>query len=122
MAQTLGIKDVYWRGVKVEAEKGGKLKLGGMKNNVVQTGRVVHRSEEFEPGEVTITTVLKRGQRILDVWGSMREGELICLCDTGHTYSIPDAFLTVRPEMTAGEGGKIEMKWSFGEAEEMLDA
>lgn len=121
MSQTLGIMDITWRGQKLDIEKGGKLKLGGMKNTPVMTGRKVHRAEEFEAGEATVTTVLARGRRILDLWGSTREGELIVVCDTGQTYAVPDAFLTNRPEMTGGEGGKIEMKWAFGEVEEMID-
>ena len=36
-------------------------------------------------------------------------------------YTAPEAFLTNRPEMTGGEGGKIELKWVFGECEELLN-
>jgi hypothetical protein len=121
MAQLLGIIDVVWRGQKIATEKGAKLRLGGLKNNGVIMGRQIGRAQEMEASEVTVTTNLKRDQRILDLWGAGQEGELQVLCDTGQTYVFPDAFLTNRPEMTGGEGGKIEMVWMAGEAEELLN-
>lgn len=117
--QTLGIMDLVWKGQKLDPEKGAKFLKGGIKNNAVPYGRKVGRAQEFVPSEVTAVIPLKRGQRIEDVFGP-EEGELQVLCDTGQTYVSPDAFITNRPEMTGGEGGKIEVKWSFGEAEEIL--
>ena len=70
--------------------------------------------------EVSATTHLKRGQRFTDLY-SVDEGELQVICDTGQTYVFTDAFLTERPEMTSGEGGKIEMKWAASAPEELLN-
>ena len=39
----------------------------------------------------------------------------------GQTYVFPEAFLSNRPEMTSGEGGKIELVWMAGEPEELID-
>ncbi len=119
MAQTLGIVDLVWKGRKLAVEKGAMLKLGGIKNNMVVYGRQVGRAQEFEASEITATIPFKRGERIADVF-SLDEGELQVLCDTGQTYVAPDAFLTNRPEMTGGEGGKIELKFACGEMEEVL--
>lgn len=119
MAQTLGIIDIIWKGQKLAVEKGAKLKLGGIKNNMVPFGRQVGRAQEFEPSEITAVIPFQRGQRIGDIF-SLGEGELQVLCDTGQTYSVPDAFITNRPEMTGGEGGKIEVVWSCGEMEEIV--
>ena len=121
MAQTLGIIDIVWRGRRLAVERGASLKLGGVKNNAVITGRQVHRAGEMEASEITATIPLMRGQRILDVYGDGREGELQCICDTGQTYVFADAFLSNRPEMTGGEGGKIELTWMAGEGEELLN-
>lgn len=117
--QTLGIIDLVWKGRKLAVEKGAKLKLGGIKNNAVPYGRQVGRAQEFEPSEITAVIPLKRGERIGDTF-SQDEGELQVICDTGQTYVWPDAFITNRPEMTGGEGGKIEVMWSAGEAEEII--
>ncbi len=120
MAQTLGIVDVVWRGRTLDVERGASVKLAGTLNTAVVAGRRVHRAESFEAGEVKATMVLKRGDRIAEVDGP-REGELTVLCDTGQTYTWPDAFLTVRPMFTGGEGGKMELTWAVGEGEELLN-
>ena len=121
MASTLGIIDIVWRGQKLAVERGASLRLGGLKNNPVITGRQIHRSAEMEASEITATIPLLRGQRLLDLYGDGREGELQCVCDTGQTYVFADAFLTNRPEVTGGEGGKVELVWMAGEPEELLN-
>lgn len=119
MAQVLGIIDAIWRGQNVAAKKGSKLKLGGTKNNAVVTGRRVDRAEEFEASEISVTFALRRGTSLLAVFGP-GEGPLEVLCDTGQTYSWPDAFVTNRPEATSGEGGDVEITWSAGEPNEVV--
>lgn len=120
MAQTLGIVDIVWKGKGIPVEKGAKFKPGGLLNTPVVLSRRVDRSANFEAGEVTATTTLQRGQRLMDLLDAV-EGELTVLCDTGQTLSWPDAFLTVLPEATGGEGGKIELKWAVGTPEELLN-
>ena len=118
--QVLGIIDITWQGRKIPVEKGAKIKLSGMKNNAVTYGRRVGRAQEFAAGEVSATTHLERGKRFRDLY-SESEGELQVICDTGQTYVCPDAFLMDGPpEMTGGEGGKLELKWSIGSYEEIL--
>ncbi len=118
--QTLGIVDIVWKGAKLAVEKGAKVKLGGVQNNPVSYGRQVGRAQEFMASEITATVPLERGRPMSAIY-TQGEGELQVLCDTGHTYVWPDAFLTGRPEMTGGEGGKIELKWAAGEPEELLN-
>lgn len=120
MAQTLGVVDVTWRGRKLDIEKGAKLRLGGYKQNAVTTNRRMHFAQEYEGSEITATTVLKRGERINAAFAP-GEGELQVLCDTGQSYVFGDAFVMNRPELTAGEGGKIEIKWGASEPEELLN-
>lgn len=116
--QTLGIIDLTWRGRTIDAEKGSKVKLGGLKQNVVTTGRRVHHADEMEASEITATIVLPRGMKLSDIF-VRGEGDLIARCDSGQTYAWPDAFITNRPEMTGGEGGKIQIVWAAGEPTEM---
>jgi hypothetical protein len=120
VTQFLGIVDVSWRGQRIPVEKGAKVKIGGIQNNAVIFGRQVGRAQEFAASEITATTHLARGQRFKDLY-AVGEGELQVICDTGQTYVWSDAFLTERPEMTSGEGGKIEMKWMAGEPEELIN-
>lgn len=120
MAQTLGIIDLVWRGRKLATEKGAKLMLGGIKQTPVMYGRQVGYAGEMEASTVTATIPLERGLRLSDIWAS-GQGELQVVCDSGQTYVFPDAFLTNRPNATGGEGGKVEMEWSAGFAEEILN-
>lgn len=120
MTQTLGIVDIIWRGRNIPVEKGAKFRLGGIKNNAVTYGRKVGRAQEFQGSEVTATTNLERGQRLTNLFNP-GEGELQVRCDTGQTFVMKDAFLMDdRPEVTGGEGGKIELKWAASAAEEIL--
>jgi hypothetical protein len=119
MAQVLGIVDIVWRGRNIPVEKGAKIKVGGIKNNVVAYGRKAGRAQEFEPSEVTAVTNLEAGQRWGNLWDP-GEGELQVVCDTGQTFVFGDAFLTDIPEITGGEGGKIELKWGGGAPDEVL--
>lgn len=119
MAQVLGIVDIIWRGRNIPVEKGAKIKVGGIKNNVVTYGRKVGRAQEFEGSEVTATTNLEKGQRYGNLWDE-GEGELQVVCDTGQTFIFNDAFLTDHPDITGGEGGKIELKWAGSAPEEVL--
>ena len=117
--QVLGIIDIVWRGRNLSVEKGAKIKIGGIKNNAVTYGRKVARAQEFESSEVSATTHFERGQRWGDIW-SADEGELQVVCDTGQSFIINDAFLTDIPDITGGEGGKIELKWSGSSPTEVL--
>lgn len=120
MAQTLGIVDIVWRGRNIPVEKGAKFRVGGIKNNAVTYGRKVGRAQEFQGSEVTATTNLESGQRWGNLWDP-GEGELQVVCDTGQTFVIADAFLVDDiPEITGGEGGKIELKWAGSAPEEIL--
>ncbi|QXZ71870.1 phage tail tube protein [Agrobacterium sp. S7/73] len=120
MTQVLGIVDIVWRGRNIPVEKGAKFRKGGIKNNAVTYGRGVGRAQEYQGSQVTATTHLERGQRL----GSLLdpgEGELQIVCDTGQTYVLNDAFLEGDiPDVTGGEGGKIELKWAGGSPEEIL--
>jgi len=119
MAQSVGIVEITWRGVNIPVEKGAKLKLGGIKNNPVIAGRGVSRAQEWVASEITATTPLFRQQRYSSLWDE-GEGELIVQCDTRQSYTFPDAFLTDPPEITGGEGGKLELKWVGGQWSEVI--
>lgn len=119
MSQVLGVVGIIWRGRNIPVEKGAKLKLGGFKNNAVVYGRKVGRAREFVGSEITATTHLEKDQSYTSLYDD-EEGELQVQCDTNQMFTFPDAFLQEPPEMTGGEGGKLELKWSAGEYEEVL--
>lgn len=120
MTQVLGIVDIVWRGRNIPVEKGAKFRPGGLKNNTVVYGRKAGRAQEFQESTATATTNLERGQRLGKLLDP-GEGELQVLCDTGQIYVMRDAFLSGDiPDVTGGEGGKVELNWAAGAPEEIL--
>lgn len=118
MAQALGIVDIIWRGRNIPVEKGAKFRPGGIQNTAVNYGRKTGRAQEYIGSMAEAVTNLEKGQRYDGLWDP-GEGELQIMCDTGQTYVVGDAFLTERPEVTGGEGGKISLKWEGSAAEEI---
>lgn len=118
MAQAVGIIDIVWRGKRVAVEKGSKVKLGGIQNKPVEWGRGVARSQEFAYSSAECTTILLRGQKASDLY-TPEEGELQIQMDTGQFVVAHDAFMTERPDITGGEGGKVQLKWAFSNWEEL---
>lgn len=118
MSQSIGIIDVVWQGRRIPVEKGAKFKLGGIQNNTVTYGRGATRSQEFVDSSLEITTILAKGQKATDLYTS-EAGELQIHCDTGQTIVSYDAWMTARPDVTGGDGGKVPLKWAFGEYEEI---
>lgn len=119
MTQTLGVIDVVWNGRTLAVEPGAKVMLGGMQNKTVVYGRGAARSQEFVASSLEITTLLARGQRASDLY-TTEEGELQIQCDTGQTIVSYAAWMTERPDFTGdGAGGKVPLKWGFGEYEEI---
>lgn len=119
MTQVLGIIDIVWRGRNIPIEKGAKFRPGGIKNIPVTYGRKVGRAQEYQGSEITATTNLEKGQRLTNLFDP-GEGELQVICDTGQRLTFRDAFLSDdRPEVTGGEGGKIELKWAASTPEEI---
>lgn len=118
MAQAVGIIDITWKGKEIAVEKGSTVMLGGIQNKPVEWGRGVARSQEFVHSKAECTTVLLKGQRASDLY-TQEEGELQIRMDTGQVIVAYDAFMTERFDITGGEGGKIKLKWAFGNYEEI---
>lgn len=118
MAQSLGIIDIVWRGRQIAVEKGAKVKLGGIQNKTVTYGRGAARSQEFVAGTAEATTLLFRGQRVEEIY-TPEEGELQIQLDTGQTIVAHAAWMEDRPDYTGEDGGKVQLKWAFGDYEEI---
>ncbi len=119
MAQSLGIVDLYFKGRKIEVENGARFNPGGIENDVAAVGRRVFTSQKLVAGQVTATTVLEAGASITWLLDPS-PGELQFKCDTGQTYTIPDAVRTRMPGITGGNGGKMELEFGGSPAQELL--
>lgn len=118
MAKVLGLMEITWKGVSIPIEDGGTVKLGGLQNTGVTTGQRRDRAQSFEPSMIEATTNLFEGQELGAIYDTT-EGELQVRCDTGQLIAFPDAFMTERPQATAGEGGKLALKWEAGRYREV---
>ncbi len=118
MAQSVGVIDVVWRGKRLIAEKGSKFRQAGLQNATVAYGRGATRSQEFKEGMLEITSQFLKGERASDIY-TAEEGELQIQLDTGQTIVSYDAWMTERPDVTGGEGGKVPLKWAWSSDEEI---
>jgi hypothetical protein len=119
MAQTLGLIALTWRGQALSIEKGGKVKLGGLMQKEVITGQQVNYCNEMVASEVTANMKMDANTVLLGIWAP-GQGELQVICDTGQSYVWGDAFLTNMPEFTAGDGGKVPLKFGGGAPLELV--
>ena len=120
MAQALGLISVIWRGQKITVEKGGTVTLGGLLQKEIITGQQVDYADEFHSSEIDVTARIKRGTSVLALFAG-GQGELQVQCDTGQTYTWPDAFIADQAKFTAGDGGKLKIKWKAGSPTEVLN-
>ncbi len=121
MAQTLGIVDLIWLGTKIPI-KTATYKRGGLVNNAMVASRRVFNSQEFQADTVEATVPFKAGDSLAQ-FAASQIGELQYVCDTGQTYTIPDAFVTGTPQITPGsgkEGGTAKIAWAGSPAQEVI--
>jgi len=50
---------------------------------------------------------------------AIKDATITFECDTGQTYLMRNAFITEPPQVTAGDGGKVPLKFAAPAAEEM---
>jgi hypothetical protein len=118
MAQSLGIVDLIWNGVKIPVEKGATFTRGGGVNKTVVAGRQNFRSQDWMQSKVKASTPYVKGQSTSQFDPDL-EAELQFKCDTGQTF-IMQAYIVDQVEITGGQGGKLNLVWEGGEAEEVM--
>jgi hypothetical protein len=117
--QVLGIIECFWNGTSVPIEPGGSFSLGGIRNKSVVAGAQVFNANMMMVSEINVTSVVQAGQNVSDLYG-IGQGELQIQCDTGQMFIWPNAFIVDAPDITAGEGGKIKIKWHAGTPQESV--
>ncbi|MBM9400381.1 phage tail tube protein [Gluconacetobacter azotocaptans] len=118
MAKSVGVIRVWWQGTQYDCIKGSSIRLSGARNVTQVAGYSAHRSQEFQAGEVKVTTLLLRGQSLAALMPGP-EGELQVVADSGQTWTIPDAFILDAPTMT-DDGGKCPITWNFSTYQELI--
>lgn len=118
MSQVVSIIDIVWKGTTLDVQKGASIKLGGIVNKTVTGGRKSHRAQDNEVTEVKAVVNFRKGDKIASLVDPT-EGELQVVCDTGQTYTLPEAFLIGAPTLTGGEG-KLDLTWNADAWEEII--
>ncbi len=126
--QVLGIVDLVWNGVKLPIDKGGTFKQGGIVNKAQTAGRQVFNSQAYMESTVDASIPYRKGDTLAPYAGSIT-AELQFVCDTGQTYSIPDAFVTGQPQISGGgggsgggSGGSLKITWAGSAAQEVINS
>lgn len=119
MSQRLGKAFIKVNGQLLESMPGAKLNVGGYKRNPVIGGvAVLGFAEELVPSTVECEISVAAATKIMDI--AKYKAETITFeCDTGQTFVVKDAFLTEPPELTAGEGGKVPLKFAGQPADQV---
>lgn len=118
MAKMLGRAFVKHDGKVLLTEKGAKLNYGGIARDEV-IGEEVHGYSEKMTAPKIECTVNVSAETSLEEIRKITDATVTFECDTGQTYVLRNAWSSVPPEITAGEGGKIPVTFTGMNCEEM---
>jgi len=102
----------------LETLPGAKLDIGGKARTPVRDHNVLGYSETIKPGTVECEIALKQGTSLATI-AAITDATVTYEADTGQTYVIRNAFATETLSLTAGEGGKVAVKFAGDPAQEM---
>lgn len=120
MSKVFGKATVLADGEQLPIDRPAKLELGGVRRNVV-TGSEVHGfAEESLPSVVEVEATIKSGQS-LKAWGDIDNATITFEMDTGQTYILRNAWVENPPVATAGEGGRVPLRFVSTSCEELAN-
>lgn len=119
MPQLLGRASIKYDGKILRTEKGAKINTGGVSRKVQEGDEILGYAEETKAPYVECEVALARGDS-LKVLNSITGATVTFEADTGQIWVIKDAWTEDPPEATAGEGGKVKLRFVGITCEEML--
>lgn len=111
MSQRLGRAFIKVNGGLLESLPGASIDIGGVKRNVVKGNSVHGFAEEAMESMVECELSIDKNSRPHD-WAKWADVSITFECDTGQVFVVRNAFLTETPKLTAGEGGKVPLKFA----------
>jgi lipopolysaccharide export LptBFGC system permease protein LptF len=117
--QLLGRASIKYNGKLLRTEKGAKINTGGVKRKGQEGDTVLGFSEETAIPFVECEVAVAKGDSLLDL-NKVTAATITFEADTGQTWILKDAWLTDPTEATAGDGGKVKLKFEGMSCEEML--
>ena len=119
MSQRLGKAFIKWDGKLLESMPDAKLDLGGVtRTPVTGANAVLGFSEKVKESTIECEISMSAETRLAEL-AAIKDATITFECDTGQTYIIRNGFLIDPPSATAGDGGKVPLKFSGPAAEEM---
>jgi hypothetical protein len=115
----LGIVYIKVDGAMLESLPGASLDMGGkMRSPVIGANAVLGFSVALKEATVECEIAVGAGTS-LKALADIEDATITFECDTGQTYVISHAALAEPPKATAGEGGKVPLKFFGQPADEM---
>lgn len=116
--KVLGIATVKVDGDVLLVDNGAKLNVGGVTRKTVKGTAVHGYAEEAMESFVEVTASMHAETRLKKL-AAMSDVSVTFEADTGQTYILNHAWLENPPEPTAGEGGKIPLRFVARSCEEL---
>lgn len=119
MAQVIGRATVKYNGKILLTDKGAKLNLGGVNRKAVVGDRVHGYAEEAVEASIDCVISVTKNTNLNEI-KAITDATITFEADTGQLWALKNAWSSVPPEITAGEGGKVPVKFiGMNEAEQM---
>jgi hypothetical protein len=110
VAQVFGRATIKYDGNALLTDKGAKLNLGGVERKPVVGDQVHGFAEEMKEAFIDCVISMTKDTD-LDAIRKITNSTITFETDIGVTYILKNAWSSVPPEITAGEGGKIPVKF-----------
>lgn len=118
MAQVLGRATIKYDGKALRSDKGAKINVGGVSRKVIEGDQVHGFAEETKAPFIECEVNLAKGESLVEL-GKITDATVTFEADTGQTWVLKDAWVEDPPEATAGDGGKVKLKFVGMSCEEM---
>lgn len=119
MGMTHSMAYIKYDSKLLDSMPGAKLDLGGeTREPVIGDNKILGYATKIKPSTLECEVALTQGTKLADLAG-ITNATLTYEADTGQTYSIRNAFLTEPPQVSAGDGGKVSLKFAGDPAQEM---
>jgi hypothetical protein len=116
--QLLGRAQIKYNGKLLRTEKNAKVNTGGVTRKGQAGDRVHGYSEETAIPFIECEVALAKGDSLLEL-NKATDVTVTFEADTGQTWVLKDAWLVDPAEASAGEGGKVKLKFEGMTCEEM---
>jgi hypothetical protein len=110
VAQVLGRAAIKYNGKILLTDKGAKLNLGGVERKPIVGDRVHGFAEETKEPSIECVISLTKDTDLEEI-KNLTDCTVTFEADTGQTWILKNAWSNTPPEITAGEGGKVPVKF-----------